>query len=59
MKKIVILSDDPERVDMFNLSAAQGPVWADICTKFTERIKELGPSPIFLANCKKAEKETK
>ena len=34
---------------MFNLSAAMGPRWAEICTEFTERIKKLGPSPIWLA----------
>jgi F420-non-reducing hydrogenase iron-sulfur subunit len=44
---------DPERLEMFNLSAAQGPRWAEICTEFTERIQKLGPSPIWLAECKK------
>jgi coenzyme F420-reducing hydrogenase delta subunit len=34
---------------MFNLSAAQGPRWAEICTDFTARIRNLGPSPIWLA----------
>jgi hypothetical protein len=34
---------------MYNLSAAMGPRWAEICTEFTERIKKLGPSPIWLA----------
>lgn len=43
---------DPERLEMFNLSAAQGPRWAEICTEFTERIKKLGPSPIWWALCK-------
>jgi coenzyme F420-reducing hydrogenase delta subunit len=40
---------DPERLEMYNLSAAMGPKWADICTEFTERIRKLGPSPIWLA----------
>ncbi len=48
---------DPERVEMFNLSAAQGPRWAEICTEFHERVKELGPSPIRLAMCKTDNKE--
>jgi len=44
---------DPERLEMFNLSAAQGPVWAKTCTDFTERIKKLGPSPVWKAICGK------
>ena len=40
---------DPERLEMFNLSAAMGPRWAEICIEFTEKIKELGPSPIWFA----------
>jgi F420-non-reducing hydrogenase iron-sulfur subunit len=39
---------DPARVAMYNLSAAMGPRWAEICTEFTETIKKLGPSPIWL-----------
>jgi coenzyme F420-reducing hydrogenase delta subunit len=31
---------------MYNLSAAQGPRWAEICSEFTEKIKKIGPSPI-------------
>lgn len=34
---------------MFNLSAAMGPRWAEICIEFNERIKKLGPSPVRLA----------
>ena len=40
---------DPERLAMYNLSAAMGPRWAEICNEFTERIRPLGPSPIRLA----------
>ncbi|MBW2369607.1 MAG: hydrogenase iron-sulfur subunit [Deltaproteobacteria bacterium] len=40
---------DPERLEMFNLSAAMGPRWAEICNEFVERIKQLGPSPIWVA----------
>jgi len=46
---------DPERVEFFHLSAAQGPRWAEICTEFTEKISALGPSPIWLALQKKKE----
>jgi hypothetical protein len=34
---------------MFNLSAAMGPRWAEICTEFTEKVRKLGPSPVALA----------
>jgi coenzyme F420-reducing hydrogenase delta subunit len=37
---------------MYNLSAAMGPRWAEICNEFTDRIKKLGPSPIWLARQK-------
>jgi coenzyme F420-reducing hydrogenase delta subunit len=40
---------DPERLEMFNLSAAMGPRWAEICIEFTERVRKLGPSPIWFA----------
>lgn len=43
---------DPERLEMFNLSAAQGPRWAEICTQFTDKIRKLGPSPLRDAECK-------
>jgi len=39
---------EPERLEMFNLSAAMGPRWAEVCNQFTEKIIELGPSPIWL-----------
>ncbi|TKB07961.1 hydrogenase iron-sulfur subunit [Desulforhopalus sp. IMCC35007] len=44
---------DPRRVEFYNLSAAQGPRWAEICTAFTERIISLGPSPLGIALHKK------
>lgn len=40
---------DPARLEMFNLSAAQGPRWAQICDEFTERVRGLGPSPVRTA----------
>lgn len=49
---------DPARLEMFNLSAAQGPRWAEICTQFTDRIgKHLGPSPVKIARAKKSDTE--
>ena len=44
---------DPQRVEMFNLSAAMGPRWAEICTQFTEKIRQLGPSPVSAGLAKK------
>jgi coenzyme F420-reducing hydrogenase delta subunit len=44
-------------MEMYNLSAAEGPKWAEICSQFTEKIRQLGPSPIWLADRKRAEKE--
>jgi len=55
-----MLGIDPERLTFYNLSAAQGPRWAEICTEFTNKIKALGPSPIWFAlrrNSKSTEKE--
>ena len=34
-----------ERVVMYNLSAGQGPRFAEIAREMTERIRKLGPSP--------------
>jgi coenzyme F420-reducing hydrogenase delta subunit len=48
---------DPERLEMFNLSAAMGPRWAEICNEFTDKIRQLGPSPIWYALRKKTGKE--
>ena len=42
---------EPERVEMYNLSAGQGPRFAEIANEMYDRIKELGPSPL---NIKKA-----
>jgi coenzyme F420-reducing hydrogenase delta subunit len=41
---------------MYNLSAAMGPRWAEICSEFTDRIKKLGPSPIWLAKRQQVKK---
>jgi coenzyme F420-reducing hydrogenase delta subunit len=50
---------DPERLEFFHLSAAQGPRWAEICTEFTEKISAGGPSPIWIAIQKKIESTEK
>jgi coenzyme F420-reducing hydrogenase delta subunit len=48
-----MLGIDPGRLEFFNLSAAQGPRWAEICTEFTNKINTMGPSPIWFALRKK------
>ena len=50
-----MLGINPDRVEFYNLSAAQGPRWAEICTEFTEKINAMGPSPIWFALQKKKE----
>ena len=48
-----------ERVEMFNLSAAMGPKFAEIAGEMTEKIKKLGPSPIKVKGAEaELEKET-
>jgi F420-non-reducing hydrogenase iron-sulfur subunit len=37
---------EPERVEMFNLSSAQGARFAEIANEMAERIQGLGPSPL-------------
>ena len=37
---------EPERLDMFNLSSAEGTRFAEIVTQMTERLSRLGPSPL-------------
>jgi coenzyme F420-reducing hydrogenase delta subunit len=37
---------EPERVEMYNMSAAQGARFAEIAREFTQHIQELGPSPV-------------
>jgi coenzyme F420-reducing hydrogenase delta subunit len=40
------LGMEPERIEMYNMSSAEGPRFAEVAREFTERIKELGPSPV-------------
>ena len=35
-----------ERVQMFNLSSAEGPQFAQYCAEFSAKIAALGPSPL-------------
>jgi coenzyme F420-reducing hydrogenase delta subunit len=36
----------PERLEMRNLSSAEGPRFAEIVTTMVERLRQLGPSPL-------------
>ncbi len=40
------LGIEPERVEMYNMSSAMGPRFAEVAIEFTERIKQLGPNPV-------------
>ena len=40
---------EPDRVAMYNLSAGEGPRFAEIAREMTAKVKELGPSPIKTA----------
>ena len=47
VRKLLAEADiEPERVQMFNLSSAMGPRFAEIATEMTETIRRLGPSPV-------------
>jgi coenzyme F420-reducing hydrogenase delta subunit len=37
---------EPERLEMFNLSSAEGPRFAEIVGEMTARLRQLGPSPL-------------
>ena len=37
---------EPQRLEMFNLSSAEGPRFAQIVTEMTQRLAQLGPSPL-------------
>lgn len=45
----------PERVQMFNLSSAMGPRFAQIAREMTQTIRDLGPSPVKTAKQNKAD----
>lgn len=37
-----------DRIEMFNLSSSEGPLFAKIAREMSERIRKLGPNPIKL-----------
>lgn len=42
-KTLQSIGIEPERVAMYNLSASDGPLFAEYANEFTEIIKRLGP----------------
>jgi F420-non-reducing hydrogenase iron-sulfur subunit len=47
VKRILIaLGINPERLQMYNLSAAMGGRFVEIAQEMTERVRALGPSPV-------------
>ena len=38
---------EPQRVEMFNLSSAMGPRFAEIAEEMTKRVRMLGPTPVI------------
>jgi coenzyme F420-reducing hydrogenase delta subunit len=45
-KTLTELGIEPERVEMFNLSSAQGARFAQIAIEMVDRIGQLGPTPV-------------
>jgi F420-non-reducing hydrogenase iron-sulfur subunit len=45
---------EPERVEMFTMSAGMGERFSQIASEFTDRIRKLGPNPVH-SNTKKAD----
>ena len=43
---LAALGINPERIQMYNLSAAMGGRFVEIAQEMTERIRALGPSPV-------------
>lgn len=47
-KTLEELGIEPERVEMYNLSSAMGPRFAEVANEMTDKIRKLGPSPLRL-----------
>jgi len=47
LKKLISeMGIEPERLEIFWISASEGKKFSEVKTSFTERIRELGPNPI-------------
>ena len=45
-KTLTEIGIEPERVEMYNLSSAQGARFAEIANEMVEQIRGLGPTPV-------------
>jgi F420-non-reducing hydrogenase iron-sulfur subunit len=45
---------EPERVEMFNMSAAEANRFVEVANEMSERITELGPNPLRMSGNKLA-----
>lgn len=47
LKKLIAdMGIEPERLEIFWISASEGKRFSEVMTSFTEKIRELGPNPI-------------
>ncbi len=47
LKKLISdMGIEPERLEIFWISASEGKKFSEVMTSFTEKIRELGPNPI-------------
>ena len=46
-KLIADVGIEPERFEMFNMSASMATAFVDAVTEMTERAKRLGPNPLY------------
>jgi F420-non-reducing hydrogenase iron-sulfur subunit len=45
-ERLAQLGINPRRLEMYNLSAAMGQRFVEICREMTDGVRQLGPSPI-------------
>jgi F420-non-reducing hydrogenase iron-sulfur subunit len=48
-----------DRLEMYNMSAAEGPRFAEVAREMTEKIRKLGPSPVKTAKSKERGADSK
>lgn len=58
-KVLASLGINPERLHMYNLSAAMGSRFVEIAWEMTERVRALGPSPVKTGTGKELSQERK
>jgi F420-non-reducing hydrogenase iron-sulfur subunit len=58
-ERLAQLGINPRRLEMYNLSAAMGQRFVEICREMTELVRALGPSPIKQGSGKEWQPEQK